>query len=444
VQRRGIRHPARLVPLTFLGLIALGTLLLMLPLSHAGPGGAPLITALFTATSAVCVTGLITVDTPTYWSGFGQAVILLLFQIGGFGIMTGATLLGLLVSKRLGLQTRLIAQAETGILGLGDVRAVLKLILVVTLAVEAAVALWLAARLAIGYGAPLGHALWSGMFHAVSAFNNAGFSVYSEGMVRFQRDALVLVPIMVAIVLGGIGFPVLHELRCRPREWHRWSVHTKITLLGTAILLSVGAVALYAYEAGNSGTLGTLGAGERLLNAAFLSVSARTAGFNAIDIGTLTSQSLAIHYLLMFIGGGSAGTAGGIKVTTFFLLGFVVWAEVRGRGGTSAFRRHIAAGAQRQALTIALLGIAAVGLGTLALLSLTPFAMEDVLFEVISAFATVGLSTGITGQLPAAGQLVLVVLMFLGRVGTITVATALALDAREPAFRYPEERPIVG
>lgn len=444
MQRHGIRHPARLVPLAFLALIALGTLLLMLPFSRAGIGSAPLVTALFTATSAACVTGLVVVDTATYWSPFGQGVILVLFQVGGFGIMAGTTLLILVVSQRLQLRTRLIAQAETRSASLGDVGSVIRLVVGVTLVVEAVLTLWFVLRLWLGYGEPLGDALWNGLFHALSAFNNAGFTTYPDGLMRFAGDALFLVPLILAIILGGLGVPVIQELRRTPWHWDGWTVHTKITLIGSAVLFAVGFVAVYAYEAANPATLGALGTTERVLGVALQSASMRSAGFSTLDTGAMTSQSLLLHDLLMFIGGGSASTAGGIRVTTFFLLGFVVWSEIRGHSGTSAFRRHICPKVQRQALSIALLAIGVVVLGTLVVLSMTGLPLPDVLFEVISASATVGLSTGITPRLPPDAQYVLVALMYLGRVGTITVFTALALRGSPPEYRYPEERPIVG
>lgn len=441
---RGLQHPARLIPLAFLAVIVLGTLLLMLPVARAEPGSAPLLTALFTSVSAVCVTGLIIVDTPVYWSGFGQVVILGLFQVGGFGIMTGATLLGMLVMPRLRLGTRLAAQAETRSLALGDVVAVLRLIVIVTVAVEALVAAALTLQLHYGYGEDWGRALWNGIFQSVSAFNNAGFSTYSDSLMGFVADPLVVVPIMLAIVLGGLGFPVLFELRREPMRWARWSVHAKITLLGSAILIVGGTAAILLYEYGNPDTLGPLDGGGKLLGALFHSVTARTAGFNTVDVGSMRVETLAVNYVLMFIGGGSAGTAGGIKVTTFFLLGFVVWAEIRAGRDTTAFRRRISIEAQRQALTVVLLGVTVLAVATLLLLSITEFPLHVLMFETISAFATVGLSTGITADLPPVGQFILIVLMFVGRVGTITVATALALRSRQSAYRYPEERPIVG
>lgn len=444
MQRQGIQHPARLVPLAFLGAILVGTVLLMLPVSRAGEGSASLLTALFTSTSAVCVTGLIIEDTPLYWSMFGQWVILGLFQVGGFGIMTGATLLGLLVAGRLGLGTRLVAQAETRSLGLGDVTGVLRLVLLVTVAVESLATAALALRLHFGYGESWSTALWNGVFQAVSAFNNAGFSTYSDSLMGFVADPLVVVPIMLAVMLGGLGFPVLYELRRRPTGWRRWSIHTKITLIGTAVLVAGGALAIGLSEWHNADTLGPLDTGGKLLGALFHSVTARTAGFNTLDVGSMHVESLAVNYVLMFIGGGSAGTAGGIKVTTFFLLGFVVWAEVRGGRDTTAFHRRISHETQRQALTVVLLAVTVLAFATMALLSLTDLPLQAVMFEAISAFATVGLSTGITAELPPAGQGILIVLMFVGRVGTITVATALALRSRRRPFRYPEERPIVG
>jgi trk system potassium uptake protein len=444
ILHRGIRHPARIVPLAFLLAIGLGTALLMLPLSRAGGETAPFMTALFTSTSAVCVTGLIVEDTPTYWSPFGQAVILVLFQVGGFGIMTAATLLGLLVGRGFRLSDRLLTQVERNRLEVGDAAAVLRLVLILTFTVEIAVALVLAIRLRFAYSETWGQAIWNGVFHSISAFNNAGFSTYSDSLMGFQTDAVVLVPVMLAIFITALGFPVIQDLRERAKRPSAWSLHTKITVLGTAILLSAGFVAVLAAEWNNAATLGPMGAGGKVLNALFHSITPRTAGFNTLDVGALRSETLTVTYVLMFIGGGSAGTAGGIKVTTFFLLGIVVWSEVRGERDASVFGRRIGSHLERQALTVVLLAMSLIGVGTLVILSVTHLPFSQVLFETISAFSTVGLSTGITASLPPSAELVLIVLMFVGRVGTITAATALALGSRRKNFRYPEERPIVG
>lgn len=432
------------MPLAFLAAVTVGTVLLSLPWATASGVPPSLLTALFTATSAACVTGLITVDTATYWSPFGQTVILALFQVGGFGIMAGATLLGLLVSRRMRLGRRLVVQAETRSLELADVKSVLLTLLGVTVVVEAGVAAVVILRLHFGHAEPWPAALWHGLFHAVSAFNNAGFSTYSDSLMAFALDPFVLLPLCLAVVVSGLGFPVINELLAEWRTPERWSVHAKLTLLGTAGLLLLGFGGVLVAEWNNAATLGGMPTGGKVLNALTHSVMSRTAGFNAIDVGRMQPESLLLTDGLMLIGGGSAGTAGGIKVTTFLLLGFVVWAEVRGRNDVTAFRRRICPEVQRQALTVVLLAMGLVSVSTLAILSLSHEPLDRVLFEVISAFATVGMSTGITAALPPSAQLILVVLMFVGRVGTITVAAALALRTRHVPYRYPQERPIVG
>ncbi len=260
----------------------------------------------------------------------------------------------------------------------------------------------------------------------------------------FQTDAFVLLPIMIAIIIGSLGFPVMQELRMRRSATRMWSLHTKITILGTVVLLVIGFVAILLAEWGNPDTLGPMGIGDKALNAAFHSVMPRTAGFNSLDVGAFRVETLSVNYVLMFIGGGSAGTAGGIKVTTFFLLGIVVWSEIRGQQDAAIFGRRIGTHVERQALTVVLLAMALIGIGTFILLSITPFALSDVLFETISAFSTVGMSTGMTAQIPPTGQVVLIILMYVGRVGTITVATGLALGGKRKPYRYPEETPIVG
>jgi trk system potassium uptake protein len=443
--RRTLQHPARIVPLAFLLAIAVGTVMLMLPASRAGSGHAPLLTALFTTTSAVCVAGFAIVDTPTYWSGFGELVILLLMQIGGFGIMTMATLLGLLVSRRLRLRTRLVAQAESQALALGDVRGVLLRIAVTVLAVEAAGTVVLGLRFWLGYDYPVGKAAWHGLFHTISAFNNSGFALYSTSMVRFVGDWWICLTLAALCIAGGIGFPVLFELR---REWRRpagWSGHTRIVLSGTAILLAAGFVTMLAFEWSNPRTFGPLGVPEKILAAFFQGTMPRSAGMQSVDFAAMHLETTTLTDALMFIGGGSAGTAGGIKVSTFFLLAYVIWSEVKGERDVVVGRRRIAEATQRQALSVALLGVGVVAAGTMALVTVTEgVRLDQALFECISAFGTVGLSLNLTPTLPGPAQAVLICLMYVGRVGTVTVASALALRARHRRYRYAEERPIVG
>lgn len=442
-RRQLFRHPSRALVSAFAATIAVGTFLLLLPAATRG-GETSLVTALFTATSAVCVTGLARVDTATHWTVFGQLVILALIQVGGFGIMTMASLLGLLVSRRIGLRSRLTVAAETKTPGMGNVRFVLRGVLTATFAVEAICAVILTLRFRFGYGEPIGRAGWHGVFHAVSAWNNAGFSLYSDNLVRFVVDPWICLPIALAVIIGGLGFPVLFELRRHFRRPRSWSLHTKLTVSMTLLLLIAGSIWLTANEWNNPGTLGQLDPAGRVLAGTFGAVMPRTAGFNSVDIGAMKQSSWLGIIVLMFIGGGSASTAGGIKVTTFVVLLFAIVAEVRGESAVNAFDRQISSRVQRQALSVALLSVAAVVTSALALMELTRFPLSEALFEVTSAFATVGLSTGVTPALHPTGELLLVFLMFLGRLGPITLVSALALRDRERLYHLPEGRPVIG
>ncbi|WP_020519918.1 TrkH family potassium uptake protein [Catelliglobosispora koreensis] len=441
--RRWLQHPARLVPVAFLCLIAVGTVLLSLPIARRGPGGAPFLTALFTSVSTGCVTGLSVVDVATYWTLFGHVVLLVLMQIGGFGIMALATLLSFITARRLGLSGRLVAQAETHAVGIGDLRGLLLRVAAFMVIVEGAVTVILALRLWLGYDYPFGEAVWQGFFSAVSSLNNTGYTLMPDNTVTFVADWWICLPMIFAIIAGSIGFPVIYELsgRRRPRQW---SVHTRITVWGTAFLLFIGFAAMLTFEWNNPKTFGPLDLPAKILAALFQGTSPRTAGFNSVDFGQMNSETLLVTDWLMFIGGGSAGTSGGVKVTTFFLLLFVILAEVRRERDVVIGKRRIAESTQRQAITVALLSIAVVAAGTIALLAMTDFSLERVFFEAMSAFATVGLTTGITSSLGPAAQVVLILLMFVGRVGIVTVASALALSERPARYRYPEERPIVG
>jgi potassium uptake TrkH family protein len=436
-------NPAKAVVVGFAAAITVGTVLLMLPFATVGDGGAPLRVALFTSTSAICVTGLTVVDTATYWSPAGQAIIMLLIQVGGLGIMTGASLLFLAVSGRLGLRQRMMARTERGGINLGDLRKVLIGVIGFSFLAEAVVALILTIRF-WAEGKSFATGLWEGAFHAVSAFNNAGFSLFSDSLVGYVTDPTVTVAVAVAIIVGGIGFPVWLELRRRARTPKRWSLHTKLTLATTAGLLVGGWILMTVLEWGNDGTLGPLSAPGKILAGFFASVTPRTAGFNSISYGEMNPEGLLVTDMLMFTGGAPGSTAGGIKVTTFALLALMALAEARGRLDVTSFRRRISGPAQRQALTIAFAAVNVVVLGALALMVSSDFGFSETLFESISAFATVGLSTGITPQLSGVGDAILVVLMFVGRVGPLTLAVALVLREHGQRFRYPEERPLVG
>ncbi|MGY4718739.1 TrkH family potassium uptake protein [Naumannella huperziae] len=439
--RRAV-HPTRVVPAAFAVVIAIGTLLLALPVSSRGRDTS-LLDAAFTAVSAVCVTGLTVLDNELHWSTFGQVVILALIQVGGFGIMTLATLLSLFVIGRLNLQTTLITRTESHTNDIADVRKVPIRIAAMMFGIEAVVAIILTLRFRIAYTDDWGSALWQGIYLAISSFNNAGFAPYSDNLMGFVDDGWITLPLCGSVILGGIGFPVLFELGRRIPVRH-WSIHVRITVGGTLLLLAAGIASFAWFEWSNPGTLGPLSTAGKIIGSISGGVMPRTAGFNSVDYGALDQETYAIQYVLMFIGGGSAGTAGGIKITTFFLLAFVIWSELRGEQETVIGHRRIGPATQRQALTVALLGVAAVVLGTLIILNDGDHPLQAVAFESISAFATVGLSTGITPSLDPIGKITLMVLMFIGRVGTITVGSAIALNDRHRYYRVPEERPIVG
>ncbi len=418
----------------------------MVPTSTQEPGGAPLLTAFFTATSATSVTGLVVVDTGTYWSGFGQAVVLGLIEVGGLGFMTIASLITMLVSRRLGLRQRLFAQTERGTLALGDVRSVLVGLAAVTITIQLATATVLTLRFRWTYDLPWDSAVWHGVFTSVAAFNNAGFSLFSDSLSGFATDIPINVALIVAIAIGGLGFPVLHDLFQTRNRFSHLTLHSKITITTTVALFVVAAAALTALEWSNSGTFGDASATEKVTMGTFAAVTPRTAGFNTVPVDAMTPTSLLLTTTLMFVGAGSAGTSGGIKVTTFALLAAVLWAELRGESDVMAFRRRIPTSTQRQAVTVALTSVGLV-IGTTALLLITnhgTVTLHDSVFESASAFGTVGLSTGITPRLSAISQLWLVVVMFVGRVGPLTLGTTLVLRSRLRRYRLPEEAPLIG
>ncbi|WP_018787672.1 TrkH family potassium uptake protein [Micromonospora sp. CNB394] len=443
--RRLLRKPVRLVPLGFLAVILVGTGLLMLPWATSEQRHTPFVTALFTSTSAVSVTGLTVTDTPNYWNHFGLVTITVLTQLGGLGILTGASLVILAVSRQLGLRNRLLVQAETAEFGLGDLRRLLVRIAATVFVTEALVAAVVGGRVWLVYDYTPGRALWSAVFHSVQAFNNGGFTLYSDSLVAFGRDPWVTLSLSAGAIVGGLGFPAIFEAT---REWRRptrWTVATKLTVWGSVVLTVVGVVYLLLAEWFNPYTIGTYDVPGKVLAAFGQIALSRTGGFDLVNVDRLTEESYPMFVGLMFVGGGSASTAGGIKVSTFFLLGFAIWAELRGEPDITVGRRRVSPSSQRQALTVALLSVALVAVGTVVLIALTaqvPF--YAALFEVTSAFSTTGLSVGLSQQLSPAGQYALTALMYVGRVGPLTLGSAIALNTRRRLYRYPEEQPIVG
>ena len=442
--RRRNLAPAQVIAFGFGAVIVIGTLLLMLPVSSTDRTWTSPIDALFTATSAVCVTGLVVVDTAVFWSPFGKVVILVLIQLGGLGIMLVAALDGLVRARRLSVRSRILAGTETKTSGAGSMKRIATGILVTTLAIEVVVAIVLFVRFLTGYGYDPVRAAWHAVFHAVSAFNNAGFALYTDSLMSFVGDPWVCLPICVAIILGGLGFPVLRQLRREFSHPLHWTMNTRIVLSATIALLVVGTAYVLLFEWDNPGTLGALSPGDRILAGFFHSVQSRTAGFNSVDITQMNDETWLGTDVLMFIGGGPAGTAGGIKVTTFAVLFFIMWTELRGGTAVNIFGKRLSRAVHREAITVVIVALGAVMAGVIAILAMTDYDLDRVLFEVVSAFGTVGLSAGITADLPPAAHLILVALMFLGRLGPLTLGSALALRERPSAYDLPKERPAIG
>lgn len=451
--------PARFAILIFTGLILITTLLLTLPVarSGAGTGGTPLADAVFTAVSAICVTGLTTVDMATHWSPFGNVVIILAMQVGGIGVLTMASILGLIVARRIGLRGKLIAASdtnaarvrggpvsETQAVRLGEIGGLLLTVAASAIVIELAITALVVPRLLIE-GFDLWTAIWQGFYLSLSAFTNTGFVPFAPGMERFATDPWMLSVLSIAVFLGAIGFPVIFALGRWLRTRARLSIHARITLLTTVILIGVGALAIALLEWSNAATLGGQDGLTRPMTAVFTSIMSRSGGLSTVDIGEMNGSTLLVLDMLMFVGGGSASTAGGIKVTTLAVLFFAAVAEARGVDDMEAFGRRIPHDVLRLAVSVTLWGATIVATATIIILHITKAPLDFVLFDVISAFSTCGLSTGLTSnELPDAAKYVLAATMWAGRVGTVTLAAALAASQRRQLFRRPEERPIVG
>lgn len=429
----------------FTVLIAIGTALLTLPISSRTGDWTRPVDALFTATSAVCVTGLVVMDTGVWWSGFGQAVIFALFQLGGFGFMAGSTFFLLLLGgRRGGLRDKVVAQATTAVADLGSVITVLRRVAVFALVTEAAGAVILAGWF-LGQGRPPLEAVWFGLFHAVSAFNNAGFDLFGgfRSLTAYAGDPLLLGTIGALIILGGLGYVIVWDVATK-RRWSRLSLEAKLVVPATVVLLLVGAVAIAAFEWDNPATLGSMPPPQRLFNALFESTTLRTAGFSALPTGELAVASLFVVIVLMFIGGASGSTAGGIKVNTFALLLVAIISTTRSQPFVAAFGRRVPDVLVYRALAVALLSVAGAIVVALGLEVMSHATFVQVVFESVSAIATVGASTGITNDLPDAARLWLVPAMFVGRLGPLTLVLALAARSARVRYRPAEESIRIG
>jgi len=447
LRRRGRVSPVRIIVAGFLLIILLGAGLLCLPVSSAEGTSTDFLSALFTATSATCVTGLSVVETGVHWSLFGQAVLLILIQLGGLGFMTVVIGFFSLMGKRIGLRERLVIAQAYSFSELSSVLELLKKAVRWTFFLEGIGALFLSARFA--FMMPVGQAVWMGVFHAVSAFCNAGFDVFASletggSLTAFATDPVVNIVLMLLINLGGWGFFVWDDLH-QNRKWNRLSVYTKLVILINGILVAGGFLLILLLEWNNPATLGTMSVGEKLLAAMFQSVTSRTAGFYSIPQGDLSGASLAVTDILMFIGGASGSTAGGVKTVTFAIVILSAAASFRGREHVTVFRRQISQRQILDAVSIVCLVFTMSLAGAVFLSSTNGLDFSHCLFETISALATVGLSTGITPTLNLMSKLLLIVFMFFGRVGIMTIGLAfLYSDRARDRFRYAEEKLLIG
>lgn len=438
-------RPAVSLLLFFAGLITIGTFALLLPFSTRS-GHADLVTALFTSTSAVCVTGLGVVVTGTYWSGFGQAVILILMQVGGLGFMIGATALALLLRRRVSLRERVILQETGALTGLGGLGLVTGTVLF-ALVCETVGALLLWARFAPRFG--LGYGLWLAVFHSVSAFTNGSFDLFPGGrsLADFRTDPAVLLTIAALLIVGGLSFVVVQEVTVR-RRWRRLSLDTRVILLATPILLLGGTLLIFITEHQNPASIGGLPLGDQLLNAFFHSAAARTAGFSTWDFSRSDPRTLFFLLGLMFIGGAPGSMAGGIKITTAAAILAGVWATLHNRVDINLLNRRVPLPQLGQALAVSVLALGLI-LNVALVISLIEgdqlhAQFLNLLFDVTSAFGTVGFSTGVTAHLSAASKLLLVLTMFVGRLGPVTFATALTFRYRPLEYHLPHEPLRIG
>jgi Trk-type K+ transport system membrane component len=448
----------KLIAIAFTVLILIGTALLMMPMSSNTGTVTNFFDALFVATSAITVTGLATVDTAVHWSTTGHVILALLVQIGGFGIIGFATLVGYLLEGKISLRSRLSVFSESSATKQSDVKSLLKNIAKLMIFFQLVLFVFLFFRFLTEYQYPVDEALAHGAFHAITAFNQAGFSLYTDSLIRFASDGWIIYPVFIIATMASLGFPVLAELRDRlklrmyvmfskeadysmPRQW---SLNTRIVLWASLLLLVVGASGIAIAEWNNPATLGMMDPFQKLVSSMFTSSMTRSTGLNSIDTAAMDSGTWIGMNILMFIGGASASTAGGIKIGTAVVLFYIVLTEIRGDAAVNVGNRRLPRSMQRQALTILTI-YSLVIIGSLLLLRFTTqFSTDQLLFEIISAAGTVGLSTGITADLPQHAKFLLSLLMLFGRLGPIVVATSLALRKTKRHFEYPRESPLIG
>lgn len=429
----------------FLMIILIGAILLTLPISAKDGGFTNPLTAFFTAASATCVTGLVVVDTYSYWSVFGRCLILALIQIGGLGFMTIGVFLAVLMRKNIGLKERGILQESMNTLQIGGVVRLVKKITIAAFAIEGIGAILLSIRFIPEMGWLEG--ICNGIFHSISAFCNAGFDLMGKkeeysSLVAYSNDIVVNVTIMLLIILGGIGFVVWDDLQKKKFRVKEYLLHTKIVLIVTVFLIFGGAFALYLSERSN--LMADMGVKETILSSLFASVTARTAGFNTIDVAGMSASSKLITIVLMFVGGSPGSTAGGIKTTTFAVMLIFVWANLRNSHGSNVFKRRLEEEEIRKASVVVTINLVLAVAAAIFICALQEFPMEDVLLEVFSAIGTVGMSAGITRGMGTISQIILIVLMYCGRIGSMTFALSFTERKKVAPVQLPAEKIIIG
>ena len=435
----------RTIALGFLAIILIGTLLLMLPVSSADGKAKDFLSSLFTATSATCVTGLVVVDTYAGWSVFGKIILLVLIQVGGLGFMTVGVFVAVLMKRNIGLKERGILQESMNALQIGGIVRLVKKITIGTFLIEGIGALLLSIRFIPRMGWLEG--ICNGIFHSISAFCNAGFDLMGKeeeysSLVAFSGDYLVNITVMLLIVIGGIGFLVWDDLQKKKFRFKEYRLHTKIVLTMTVFLILGGALSIYLLE--KDGLMADMGAGESILASLFASVTARTAGFNTIDIGKMSSGSKLVTIVLMFIGGSPGSTAGGVKTTTFAVMLIFVWANLRGSHGSNVFGRRLEEEEIRKASIVVTINLLLAVGAAILLCAFQNLPTEDILLEVFSAIGTVGMSSGITRDLTSVSRVIIILLMYCGRIGSMTFALSFTERKKVAPVQLPAEKIIIG
>ncbi len=428
----------------FIAIILIGALLLCTPIASRTHTATPFLDSLFTAVSSTCVTGLVVVDTYVHWSLFGQIVILFLIQIGGLGFITIGVLFSLILRRKIGLKTRGLMQESVNTIKIGGIIRLARKIIRGTLLVEGAGAILLSIRFSFDFGVPKG--IYYGIFHSISAFCNAGFDLMGvngefNSLCDYSGDPWVNIVIMSLIVIGGIGFVVWDDISINKFKFRKYSFHTKIVLVTTLFLIVSSSTLFYIVEYDN--TMEGMNVGERILASMFSAITARTAGFNTIDTGSLKGASLLLTCILMFIGGSPGSTAGGIKTTTFFVLMVNLFANMRG-GKSGIFRRRFEDGAVKKASMVFILNLVLCMMALFVILAITNLAFSDIMFEVFSAMGTAGMSTGVTRDLNEGARCIIMLLMFCGRVGSLSFALSFLQKKKVPPVCYPQEKISIG